>query len=157
MAGAILGISPGTRHMGIAVEQNGRLVQYRVHTFSGKWSNTKLRLIFNAINKHTELHAVERIVVKIPDVFPTTKAFNQLIGCVNIMASRKKIAIHYLTLNDLKLDLAGTKKISRACLIDLIIKSHPELMPEYQREKQNQEGYYYKMFEAVMCTKVSVA
>ncbi len=153
-AEAVLGISLGSRRIGIAVQENGRLVHWQMQTFPGAWSHRKLKRIILAIFRHVELHAAGTIVIKIPDVFPTSKAFSQLIGCLNLTAISKKISIRYYTLSELKQKLGDSEEISRICLIESIVKLHPELLPEYQRENRNKERYYFKLFEAVLCTEM---
>jgi len=123
-----------------------------MQSFPGSWSHKKLKRILRSIARHIELHAVEKIAVKLPDALPTSKAFIQLIGSLNVLRERKGIQIGYYTLNQLKLAHAGTAKATRAELIAYIVKRHPELLPEFQRERRNKEAYYYRMFEAVLCT-----
>jgi len=153
-AKAVLGISPGTRRCGIAIAHSRKLIHYQVQTFPGTWSHKKLIRILRVIAGHIKLHAIEEIAVKLPDALPTSKAFIQLIGSINVLRERNGITIQYYTLNELKLGHAGTGKISRVRLIESIVKRHPELLPEYQRERRNKEAYYYKMFEAVLCTQM---
>ncbi len=150
----MLGISPGTRRMGVAVVKEGKLSHWQVQTFPGVWSNSKLECILKVIIGYIEQHSVERIAIKIPDALPTSTAFIQLIGSLNVMAQSMSVPVQYCTLRDLKLAYAETEDISRTSLIESMAKQHPELLPEYHKEKRNKEGYYYKMFEAVLCTQL---
>lgn len=148
---AVLGISLGTRRLGIAIVQDGRLIHFQMQTFPGTWSDKKLKCILAAISVHALRHAIGSIAVKIPDAMPTSKAFNQLIGSLNILSEDMRVTARYYTLNDLKHSYARTEKTSREWLIESIVKRHPELLPEYHKERRNKEAYYYKMFEAVLC------
>ncbi len=155
MAKAVLGISLGTRRLGIAIVYDERLVHFQMQTFSGPWSDSKLRCILSAIAIHAERHAIGGISVKIPDTIPTSKAFSQLIGSLNILSEDMRVKARYFTLSDLKLVHAGTGRTSREWLIESIVKRHPELLPEYNKERRNKEAYYYKMFEAVLCAHMN--
>lgn len=148
---AVLGISLGTRRLGIAIVRNDRLIHFQIQTFPGIWSDKKLRYILSAISGHVQRHTIGGIVVKIPDTLPTSKAFNQLIGSLNILSEDMRVKTRYYTLSDLKIAHAGAEKTSRKWLIESIVKQHPELLPEYHKEHRNKEAYYYKMFEAVLC------
>jgi len=156
MAKAVLGISLGTRRLGIAIVQDERLVHFQMQTFPGTWSDKKLRCILSAIAVHAERQAIGSISVKIPDAMPTSKAFSQLIGSLNILAEDMRVNSQYYTLSDLKLAYSGVDRTSREWLIESIVKRHPELLPEYHKERRNKEAYYYKMFEAVLCAHMSI-
>ena len=44
---SILGLSVGTKHIGIVVEDGKELIEWRVRRFRGKWSDDKLDIIKN--------------------------------------------------------------------------------------------------------------
>lgn len=151
MAEAILGISLGTRRIGFAVVRDGKLIYSQMKTFPGAWSEKKLRRVIQTVTGYVESHSLRRVAIKIPDALPSSKAFIQLTGSLNLTFQRKGVQFRYYTLKELKHLYVGTEDVSRTSLIESIVKRYPRLLPEYQREKRNEEAYYYKMFEAVLC------
>ncbi len=49
MEGSTLGISPGARHIGIAVIENNELVDSKVFGYYGRWNDRKLRKIIRKL------------------------------------------------------------------------------------------------------------
>ena len=148
-ADTILGIDPGTRFIGIAILRGGLLVHWQVQNFQGKWSEDKLVRIQKAILKHIERNNVTRIAIKIPDKLPNTKAFHQVLGSINIIAGERCNRIPYFTLKELKKAYTGYAKCSLKTYHEQVVKKYSELWLEYQKEQRNEEGYYFKIFEAV--------
>ena len=83
MAAAIIGVSPGTRSLGVAVSRGNRLLHWQVHSFHGPWSEKKLKYILSTIGRYTERYGAKEVNIKIPDKFPTTKelSINKLYIC----------------------------------------------------------------------------
>jgi len=145
----ILGIDPGTRFVGIAVMRSGTLVHYQIRSFQGPWTHQKLKAIVLYLGATIARYGVTKIVVKVPDVFPTSRGYNQLIGSFNVFCSSKGLRPSYYTFSEITERQCGAGVHSRGALIQVIVRRHPELMPEYNKEKQNENAHYYKVFYAV--------
>ena len=61
----ILGISPGTRFIGIAILADGKLVNWQVRSFPGEWSDEKLRVILAAIDTVIVRYRIEQVTVPV--------------------------------------------------------------------------------------------
>lgn len=148
-ADTILGIDPGTRSVGIAVLQSGLLMHYQVRSFHGPWSNKKLKSIVTTLEKIREQYGIVHIAVKIPDTFPTAKGFNQLIGSFNVVWCKRTVSLRYYSFSEIKAVHCTENKKDTAALMQAILQRHPALMTEYLKEQENEEAYYYKVFNAV--------
>jgi hypothetical protein len=148
----ILGIDPGTRFIGIAVMRNEVLVHYQIRSFQGVWSHKKLKVIILWLGATIARYGVTKVVVKVPDVFPTSPGFNQLIGSFNVFSGSKGIRPYYYTLSEVTDRHCTGSEQTGSALIQAIVRKHPELMPEYRKEQQNKNAHYYKLFSAVAAT-----
>ena len=148
-ADTILGIDPGTRFVGVAVVQRGMLVHYQVRSFQGPWSHRKLKVIVANLEKIRKYYGIRHIVVKVPDVFPVTKGFNQLIGSFNVGWGGAGIKLQYHSFSEIKARYCPDDQPTTASLITVMVRRHPELTTEYLKEQKNEEPYYYKIFTAV--------
>ncbi len=145
-----LGVSPGTRFIGIALQVNGKLIDWKVQGFPGKWSEHKLKIIIHSLNQYMDRHAVTSVCIKIPDELPVSKPFIQLVGTLNVACERKGIKPMYYTLSNLKRQLCSDGEMNKAGFAECVVAKHPELLPEYHKEKSNSNNnYYVKIFEAV--------
>jgi hypothetical protein len=148
----ILGIDPGTRFVGIAVLRNGTLVHYQIRSFQGPWTYKKLKAIILLLGATVARYGVTKIVVKVPDVFPTSPGYNQLIGAFNVFCRSKGLRPCYYSFSDITERHCASSEQSRGALIQVIVRKHPELIPEYKKEQDNENAHYHKLFYAVAAT-----
>ena len=145
----ILGIDPGTRFVGIAVMRGGVLVHSQIRAFQGPWSIEKLKAIILSIDATITRYGVRKVAVKIPDVFPTSMGYNQLIGSLNVFCSSKGIKPSYYTLSEIKTGISKGEVQNSDALMQIIVLKHPELWLEYKKEQQNKNAHYHKLFHAI--------
>lgn len=144
-----LGISPGSRHIGIAVLYNRELITWRVHTFRGKWSDVKRKTMLATLEKLFASYAIEAVAVKIPDKLPDSFSFGQVLGVINILCERKGIKARYCTLSDIKRCFSTNEQVTKASIVSYLVHKYPELTREYNKEQKNHYKYYAYIFEAV--------
>ena len=92
---------------------------------------------------------VAQVAIKIPDVFPGSVGYNQLIGAFNLCCKSKNIAPHYYQFSEIKAAYCADGKQNSAGLMESMVRKYPDLMPEYKKEQQNRNTHYHKLFEAV--------
>lgn len=144
-----IGISPGTRHMGIAILNRKQLISWRVLTFKGKWSPIKLKLISESLSKIYSSYEIESISVKVPDRFPTGISYSQLLGVINSLCERFSIRPEYYSLSEIKAHFSSNDKVNKATLVARLVSLFPELLRDFRKEQQKRTRYYVKVFEAV--------
>jgi len=147
-----LGISPGTRIMGIAILKNSELIEWKIKTFKGRWSQVKQHCIITAIKKVIKQYGITEIAFKTPDPKRSSPELNRLIAAVKKLAVKNEIKVYSCSLSDLKCTYS---KVTKAELWEHIALQYPELFFEYQREQMNSNSYYEKIFEAVACAKMA--
>jgi len=84
----VLGISPGTRLTGLALLRDGELTDWRVKTFKGPWSESKLRDIVFALKTYIDDTGVSVVALKKPDVFRTSNGLERLISELKAFCQR---------------------------------------------------------------------
>jgi len=149
MAKVILGISPGTRVMGLAVLRHGELVEWKVKTFKEMWSREKRKAILSTIKRLCEYHAVDVLVLKKVDPLRSSPQLDRLINNIATQAMKQRIKVVYYSLADLDFDLRTGSKPTRDGIAEKVVERHPILRPEYHKERNNRKEYHMKMFEAV--------
>ena|ERR1700679_2364383 len=144
--GIVLGISPGTIDNGLAVFQDGNLIDYQVKTFREKYSPQKMRRILAFILGIIELHEVNAVAVKIPkEDKRQSKKVLQLISHIEKMAVTKNIPVVKSELSFLK---EKSESGSRKELSKYLMHKYPELT-FMDNNKLNKDTYYGKMVEAI--------
>jgi RNase H-fold protein (predicted Holliday junction resolvase) len=149
MAGAtILGISPGTRYMGIALQRNETLYEWQVKTYKGVWSEEKLLKVIDQIEHIIITHVVKHIACKIPHSARCSSGLKLLIEKIKAIAKEFKLQLHIYSITDLK-DLFNSEIRNKKSLAFHIANKYPELTHIFLREKENKNQYHLKIFEAV--------
>ena len=150
MAGkALLGISPGTRVVGLAVISKGELVEWKIKTFKEMWSKDKRKAILRAIDQLCDFHRIQVIVLKKPDPLRSSPQLDILVAAIVRQAERHGIKVEQYSLSDLDYDLQTGKKQTKDSVSEQVVEKHPELKQKFLRERNNRAEYYTKMFEAI--------
>ena len=149
MARALLGISPGTRIIGIAVIIKGELVEWKVKSFKNKWCNEKQAAILSIISRLIEYYDVRVISLKRIDPLKSSNQLDALVAAIEKLGVDRNIIVKRYSLSELDYDKRSGKRDGKEKLTESIVEKHPELKKEYQKERNNRREYYTKMFEAI--------
>lgn len=154
MATTILGISPGTRTMGVGVIQNGELVEWQVKIFKGRWSKEKLDIIMKNIQSLCDHFQVTDVALKVVSPLRSSRNLLTLTNRITELAEKHKIRISRFTVQDLRLKIGLHGKRSMDELMEHITQKYPVLKREYLKERNNLNTYYLKMFEAIAAARL---
>jgi len=150
MAGkALLGISPGTRVIGLAVIYKGELVEWKVKTFKEMWSKNKRKMILATIDRICEYHRIQVVIMKKMEPFRSSRQLDILVAAIIRQAERRGIKVEQYSLSDLDYNLRTGKKQTKDSISEQVVEKHPQLKKTYLRERNNRAEYYTKMFEAI--------
>lgn len=144
----ILGISLGTRYVGIAVLQNKVLIDWKVKAFLSKWSEKKYAHIITSLEQHLTNYELTAVALKLPHPSRSSKNLNRLIDALKRIAKKKDVEIFEYSLVDLKEYYSENGDLDKQELMACVAKSKPELQSVYYLQKRNKQGYYNKVFEA---------
>lgn len=151
----LLGISPGTQCCGYAVMRRKELIVWGNKTFKGKWSDKKLKKILHCLSNLIETQGIQRVAIKIPDILPNSKRYNQLIGALNVLFEQYDIPVSYYSLSDLKEHYSKQDGMNKTTFMELITADYAELVYTCHKGKRNHRTrYYIRLFEAVATAHV---
>ena len=151
----ILGISPGTRSIGLGVYRDRTLVEWRVKTFKGSWTQAKLKNILYELKNYITEQEITMIAIKKPDALRSSTGLQQIVSEITILAKRNNIKVIQYSLQELKLYFSKEKKFTKAQMIQQVALAHAELHHEYNKEQRNRNRYYVKMFEAIIAAQIA--
>ena len=146
---ALLGISPGTRVIGLAVIHKDELVEWKVKTFKEMWSRDKRKAILRTIDKMCDYHRIQVVAVKKIDPLRSSPQLDILVAAIIRQAERHRIKVEQYSLSDLDYDLRSGRQQTKESLSEQVVEKYPELKKKYLRERNNRTEYYTKMFEAI--------
>lgn len=136
--------------MGLAVEHDRILLDWRTRSFSGHWSDRKCKTILRFVDRFVTKHQVEGIAIKIPHPSHHSDGLTELLHGLENYFKDHRCLIYRFTVYELKNNYHGPGS-SRDAMIATIVKKRPELTREYHKEIKSRKKYYAKMFEAVAC------
>lgn len=153
----ILGISLGTRLVGLAVVHDGELIDFRVRKFYDVWSYEKRAEMVKSIAQTVKRYGIKKIVVKTPKPYHCSQSITDLTNDIIALGERDNIRVMVCTISTiLRKDKENTLKNKQSLIQSIICKypDHKRLARLYAKEQQNHAPYYAKLFEAVACTEL---
>lgn len=143
----ILGISLGTRCMGIALLRNDYLTDYRTKTFKETWSPIKLKRILRTLERIIIHEGVTELALKLPHPKRSSLLLTELQKGIRGLAESNEIGIQTFYIEDIK--SLYQNQPNKMALAEYVCQKHPHLCTELRKEQEKSTGYYLKMFEAV--------
>jgi hypothetical protein len=149
----VLGISLGTRRLGIAVVEDYSIFECQVKSFTGKWSEQKLHKILSVLSGYIDDYGVTAVALKVPTLSVEAAAIEELLAGIESLTVTRKIKIYKCSLSQLKKAWSDKQRLNRKGLLRCVLQKYPDLLIDYEREIGNKNSYYEKLFEAVgVCT-----
>jgi Holliday junction resolvasome RuvABC endonuclease subunit len=145
----ILGINPGTRYLGIAIFEEGQLLDWGVKVAKEKWSKQKKEKVVGTIFKIIEQYTPAAIAVKKLHPAHSSHSLCQLADEIACLAKRKRLKVHRYSIDEIKSFFCKDKRINRLKLAEIVCSAYPVLYHELEKEKTSRNLYHLRMFEAV--------
>ena len=150
----ILGITPGTRYLGVAILHSSELQDWRTKTFRGKWSSLKKKNILATIERMIEQYQVTDISLKKFHPSRTSKNLDKLIIEIEELSKSKALRIYHYTIEEIKKSLSKETRINKRRLSEMLAERNPELLTELIQEDKNRNSYYGRVLEAVAMAQI---
>ena len=148
----ILALDPGTKEMGIALLDDGKLIYYGV------------KVIKNRKSPHENLEEGRKAVLRLikdfkPQVLVVEKAFfanNRNISLLNVFVDeiraigrRKKLRVIGYAPSTVKKYICGNGRASKKEVARVVVAKYPELKVYLTQDRAWKEEYHQNMFDAV--------
>ncbi len=148
----ILAIDPGTRHMGVALLENGKLVYHGV------------KVIKKQKTPHETLKEARKVVLRLindlePDVLVFEKTFfatNRNVALLNVLSDeikaigrRKGLRVMSFAPGTVKKFICGHGWASKYQVATVIVSKFPELKVYLTQDRAWKEVFHQNMFDAV--------
>lgn len=151
----MLGISIGTRSVGIAIFRKKQLVDWQVKSFKGKMNEQKPYMISGAILKLLREYECNEVVLRVPNKAHCYKNIILLKKHLSKSIANRKIPIHCYSLVDIKKGLDVSIRNKKE-LLDWAVNRYIQLRFVYEKEQKNKNSYYIKLFEAVAVLHIHI-
>lgn len=154
----VLGLSVGTRYIGIAVFEGATLKSWREKAFHGPWSVHKLDKILKAVRTEIELYPPVALGLKCVHRSRISSGLERLIKAINSLAEQRKLPVYKYPVGTLIRTFVTNKpRPTRKDMARALASLYPILQMEAERELKSRIPYYMWLFEAVaaglLCSK----
>ena len=153
----ILGISPGTRQVGIAVLRGRELRDWGVRGYKDRWSPSKLRRIVVSIEAVVDRWQPDIVAVKTVHPSRSSPRLDQLLEALRQMARDRGILLRTRGIDQIQAYLMVAGRRPKTRLAERVAGRHPILYAELAREKGLRHPYHMPMFEAVAIAETFVS
>jgi len=141
-----IGISPGTRLIGVAILEGDRLLYSGVKSYKGKWNDRKLNYILNSIDTVIDEYEVSTVILKTIHLSRASIGLCRAIHGLKDLCKRRKMSYQLLTIEDLKRLCIKDEFSEGRDLGQVMADRFPELRIDYHKERINRNAYYKRMF-----------
>ena len=145
----IIGINPGTRYLGIAVLDGSELLDWKIKTLEGRWSEEKIKKAIGVVSELIERYELDVLAIKKLHPSRRTENLLRLTNKIKEFARRKKIRVCQFALKEIEKLFIEDKKLNRQNLMEAIAKQYPMLYHELKKEQNQKNPYYFRMFDAI--------
>ena len=146
---AVLGLSTNTRLLGLAVINQGILMDYKIRLFKHAWSPHKATQILAGLEPCINEYSITKAVLSMPYAHHQTEAFQYLVLRMHEFFKKKGIPFSTETPEAFHLLLAPGAKNTKKNLMQALCLDFPQLSNCEYKELHNKRKYWYKLFEAV--------
>lgn len=145
----VLGISPGSRYIGVAVLSGTELRDWRLKVFPGRWSEAKGEKVRLTIEDYFKIYRPDAVAVKRVHPSRGSLYLSEVIKHINGAAKQHGLRPHLFSLEAVKYYLAQGRKINKKLLAEIVAARFPILFHQLHRETSQKNQYYARVFEAV--------
>lgn len=147
----MIGISPGTRSIGIAVIKDGTLIDWGVKIFKEEWSLEKLNRIMKILEAYMIRYHISTIAIKRVDISRSSERLESIVEGIIACAKRLKIRYKVYSIEELKRRCNGSD--TKNSLMSYVFQQFPEIEKTTKFNKGN-GIYHMKTIEAVALAHV---
>ena len=148
----ILAIDPGTKHMGVALLDNGSLIHFGV------------KIIKNRRSPHDILKACRKVILRLindfqPEILVVEKTFfakNRNSALLNVLGDeiknigrRKGLQVLSFAPSTMKKMICGNGRASKEEVARVVVSKFPELKVFLTQDRKWKERFHQNMFDAV--------
>lgn len=145
----VLGLSLGTRILGVAIVKGKELRLWQTKRWKRKWCPQKKEMLIAYVHDLITRYGITAIGVKIP---PRGHFSHGLIELVSELS--KASAVNHLPLKNFRIQelkrMCSQQSLNRDGMMQCIIKRFDFLQSHYLKEHSNKHSYHVKMFEAIL-------
>ncbi|MFQ5962649.1 MAG: crossover junction endodeoxyribonuclease RuvC [Candidatus Scalinduaceae bacterium] len=148
----ILAIDPGTREMGVAFLEKGKLIHYGVKAIKKKRSPHET-LEEGRIIVHRLINDFKPEILVVEKTFfannRNSSLLNVFVDEIKAIGKRKRLKVLSYAPNTVKKFVCGNGKASKEEVAKVIVSKYPELKVYISQDRKWKERYHQNMFDAV--------
>lgn len=144
----VLGVSPGSRYVGLALLKNGVLSHWQVKTYKGSTTPEKVSMTLLHIEELIIAHTIHCVACKIPHPERSSPQLDKIIQMVKEMADKYGIECKVYSIEDLRA-FFKMRFENKYMLAENVTYAFPQLAQLLLRERKNKHRYHIRTFEAV--------
>jgi hypothetical protein len=153
----IIGINPGTRYLGLAVLYGRELMDWRIKTLPGKWSEGKIEKAKKILSDLFDLYEPNVLVIKKLHPARRTENLERLTKEIKHFARRKGLRVYQYSIKDIETRFVESKKLNKRNLIEEVVKLHPAIRHNVEKERHNKNRYYCRGIEGIGLASITNA
>jgi hypothetical protein len=145
----VLGLSVNTRMLGLAIISGSLIVDYHIQLRKDPWNPQKRESIITSLHSCCKSYTINSVALSIQHEKQTSKQTKELMESVTQYFKERQIQYFTYHIETLYVFCEENGAKTKKEIMKALSVLYPELLIHYQKEKDNKNKYYIKLFEAV--------
>jgi hypothetical protein len=145
----ILAINPGSKYLGVAIFQGLELKDWGVKIIKGKGLKAKMEKVKKEIFFLIDCWRPNVLAIKLLHPSRSSETLNEIVKKIKQIGRRKGLRIYQYSIKELEDFFSSKERINKQELAEILVSKYPELLSEYEKERNHKNPYHIRMFEAV--------
>lgn len=152
----ILAINPGTRYIGVAVFNGSDLVDWGVRVIEGQWSPQKLDKALTVVSDLILDYEPNILALKKTHHSRTSRQLDELCSRIESLAQEQRLTISRYSIEEIKAFCGQEAIANKVQLAKSVAAKYPALLHAFNRDRDSNNLYHTRMFEAVAIGTVCI-
>lgn len=149
----ILGVNPGSKHLGYALFHSSELRDWGIKDLKGKWTSRKSKKIERIYRTFLDEWKPQYLAIKKLHPARSSPGLKEQISKLKELCQTRQIPVYEYPIEYLEKTLLAEKP-NKEKLTESVFEQYPILFSEMEKERSNKNSYYTRMFEAVALAHV---
>lgn len=145
----ILAINPGSKYLALSVFEGADLRYWGIKVLKGKFSKEKIERIKEILSDFIDRYGINILAIKKLHHSRSSSNLKELVRKIKEYSKRKGLKVYQYSLKEMEDFFSPGVRANKRKMAERVVSQYPFLNHSLQKEKENKNPYFIRMFEAI--------
>lgn len=145
----ILAINPGSKYLALSVFEGSDLRYWGIKVLKGKFSKEKIERIKEILSDFLDRYGINILAIKKLHPSRSSPNLKELVRKIKEYSKRKGLKVRQYSLREMEDFFSPGVRANKREVAQRVVSQYPFLNHSLQKEKENKNPYFIRMFEAI--------